>query len=404
MSYNHSSVPRVLLAGIGGYGSLYTETLLTMQKEKSVQIAGMADPYPDAARSINAIRDAAIPLYSSPSQFWEDGNKADITMIASPIEFHAKQTLEALSHGSNVLCEKPLSGDWRDGAAIESAAKKAGKFVMIGYQWSYSKAVTGLKSDILAGVWGKPVRLKTLVLWPRTADYFTRGSGWAGRKYAPDGTPVFDSVANNAAAHYLHNMLYILGDRYDTSALPVTVRAQLSRANKIENFDTAAIRCIFADGTEALFLGSHCTERSYEPAFVYEFENGTISYDEKSEDKHCITGIMHNGTVIRYGNPFDDGTYKIRLAVENTFTDKPYLPCTAKTAVPHTAVINAIRDVPIADVPHDLKSEINNATVVSGLYDLMCSCYLEGKIPAETDFPEAGRIFAAPKSAGIAGI
>lgn len=385
MTHETLNLPRVLLTGIGGYGTIYTETLMSMQKENKIIIAGMADPYPETCRKIGEIREAGIPLYTSSAQFWDVGNKADITMIASPIAFHTRQIMEALSHGSNVLCEKPLSGDYRDGAMIEALAEKVGKFVMIGYQWSYNKAICALKADILAGVWGKPVQLKTLVLWPRPVSYFKRGSGWAGRKYDADGTPIFDSVINNATAHYLHNMLYILGDRFDTAAIPETVEVQLSRANEIENFDNAAVRCIFENGTEALFFASHSTDRSFDPAFVYKFENGTVTFDETNNNEHCITGMLNNGTEIRYGDPFEDSANKIYLAIENLSTKEPYLPCTVKTAVPHSAVVSAAQKTGIFNISQSLKSKDNKDTVVvSGLYELMTLCYRKGKMPAQT--------------------
>ena len=40
------------------------------------------------------------------------------------------------------------------------------KIVAIGYQWSFSDAIQKLKADVIAGIFGKPRRLKTLVLWP----------------------------------------------------------------------------------------------------------------------------------------------------------------------------------------------------------------------------------------------
>ncbi|MHB1152592.1 MAG: Gfo/Idh/MocA family protein [Eubacteriales bacterium] len=398
MTHESLRLPRVLLAGIGGYGTLYTDTLIDMQKENKIIIAGMADPYLDSCQKISKVKEAGIPLYTSTSQFWDAGNKADITMIASPIAFHTKQIMEALSHGTDVLCEKPLSGDYRDGAIIESLAGKAGKFVMIGYQWSYSKAISSLKADILAGIWGKPIQLKTLVLWPRPVSYFKRGSGWAGRKYDADGTPVFDSVINNATAHYLHNILYILGNRFDTALIPETVEVQLSRANEIENFDNAAVRCSFDNGAEALFLASHCTDRSYDPAFVYKFENGTVTFDETNNGEHCITGTLKNGSVIRYGDPFEDSANKIRLAIENVKTKDPYLPCNAKTAVPHSAVISAVQKTRIFDIPETLKSN-KDTVVVSGLYELMTLCYRQGKMPAETGIDSG--MFAAPETVRI---
>ena len=41
-------------------------------------------------------------------------------------------------------------------------------------------------------------------------------------------------------------MLYVLGKTPDTSAQPHSVTAELYRANPIENYDTAAIRCTTA--------------------------------------------------------------------------------------------------------------------------------------------------------------
>ncbi len=389
--------PRVFLAGIGGYGTLYAETLLRMRKDGEIVIAGMADPYPDSCEKLAEIKEEGIPLYDSASRFWNEGGQASLTMIASPIAFHTRQTLEALSHGSSVLCEKPLSGDYRDGGVIEELALKNGKFVMSGYQWSYSKAVTDLKADILAGVWGKPVRLKTLVLWPRPVSYFKRGSGWAGRKYDPDGTPVMDSVVNNAAAHYLHNMLYVLGDRFDTALMPESVTAQLSRANDIENFDSAAIRCRFGSGAEALFFASHCTDRVYNPSFVYRFENGTVTFNEDNTGGKTIAGTLDDGRVILYGDPYEDSSLKIRLAVKNITAAEPYLPCTAKTAVPHAAVVAAVQKTGIRDVPDRLKSAGSSDTVtVPGLYEAMTACYREDLLPAEAG--RGGMLFAPPET------
>ena len=43
------------------------------------------------------------------------------------------------------------------------------------------------------------------------------------------GNPIFDSPVSNACAHYLHNMLYVLGPTRETSAMPARVQAELTR-------------------------------------------------------------------------------------------------------------------------------------------------------------------------------
>ena len=87
---------------------------------------------------------------------------------------------------------------------MEAAARKDG-FIAVGYQWSYSSAIQKLKQDIHSGIYGKALQMKTIVLWPRNKAYFTRTTGWAGKVKASNGETIYDSVANNATAHYLHN-------------------------------------------------------------------------------------------------------------------------------------------------------------------------------------------------------
>src|SRR5690606_34582742 len=106
-----------------------------------------------------------------------------------------------------------------------------------------------------SGAFGKPKRLRTIVLWPRSDRYYARG--WAGKLRDQAGNLVMDSVANNATAHYIHNMFYVLGRATDESARPARVTAELYRANRIENYDTAAMRVHTEDGVELLYFGSH---------------------------------------------------------------------------------------------------------------------------------------------------
>ena len=167
-------------------------------------------------------------------------------LIVTPIHLHAEHTCFALRNGANVLCEKPLAGTLIDALAMHEAQREAsergGPFTAIGYQWSFSQAVQSLKRAILSGSLGRPVRMRTMVHQPRPIGYFRRND-WAGRIRTPDGHSVFDSPVNNASAHFLHNMFYLLGATRETSATPAWVQAELYRANAIENYDTAALRC-----------------------------------------------------------------------------------------------------------------------------------------------------------------
>ncbi|MBQ8758946.1 MAG: Gfo/Idh/MocA family oxidoreductase, partial [Clostridia bacterium] len=326
-----------------------------------------------------------IPIYKTMADFYNDGGKADIALIATPIKFHTENIITALENGSNVLCEKPLCGDEKDIEKIIEAREKSGKFVYIGYQWSHSSAIEALKKDIMSGKFGKPELLKTLVLWPRNADYFSRGTGWAGKIKDADGALIYDSIANNAAAHYLHNIFYVLGDSLNEAKAPISYKADLYRANKIENFDTAVIRCTFDNGAEALYVASHAINKNLNPVFDYKFEKGRVlfSQDETPSEiadaplykKDCINAIMNDGSVTEYGNPFENACRKVYLAADAVRGNGTEY-CGVETAAVHTRFINDLqKNAEIKDFDKTRIIVDGKMTYVDGLFEELIKKY-----------------------------
>ena len=207
--------------------------------------------------------------------------------------------------------------------------------------------------DISAGRYGRPKRLRTRVYWPRDEKYYSRSS-WAGRQRDQDGRPVFDSPANNACAHHLHNMFYVLGDAPQHSDWPRTVQAELYRAHPIENYDTIAFRCWTEHGTEILFFASHATKTQRDPAFAYEFETGTIHYGGKFGD--FIVAECADGTRVEYGSPASaESAEKLFDVLESIRNNTPVV-CGPEAAVRQTACIYAAQQSTpaIVDFPRDL--------------------------------------------------
>ena len=369
----------ILSVGIGGYGGVLNSELLRNGHNHGVEITAAVEPYADSCPLTAEFKHRNIPIYKTMEEFYANGGSADLALIATPIKFHTQNIITALENGSNVLCEKPLCGDEKDIDKIISAREKSGKFVYIGYQWSHSKAIEDLKNDIMSGKFGKAKILKTLVLWPRDADYFSRGTGWAGKIADSDGALIYDSIANNAAAHYLHNIFYVLGKNLNTAEAPASYSAKLYRANKIENFDTAVINCTFADGAKALYVASHAINKNLNPVFDYQFENGRIlfSQDEPPAEikdaslykKDCIKAIMADGTVMDYGNPFENACRKVYLAAEAIKgCGKEY--CGVETSAIHTRFINDLqKNADIVNFNADKIITDGKMTYVNGLFE-----------------------------------
>jgi predicted dehydrogenase len=264
--------------------------------------------------------------------------------------------------------------------------------VAVGYQWSFAEAILDLKADIQAGKLGQPIRLKSYVFWPRGTVYYGRNR-WAGRLKTDDGQWVLDSPVNNATAHYLHNMFFVLGDQPATTAMPVSVQAELYRANPIQNYDSAALRCMTDSGVEILFYAAHPISDNIGPVFEYEFEEAVVRYADRGAR---IIATYRDGRRHDYGDPFADDQRKLWLTAE-AIRNKDEVVCQPQTAVAHVLAMNGVQESKpdIVDYPADLLRTSGEITWVEGLLGDLKICYERNLLPAEAGditWASAGKI------------
>jgi predicted dehydrogenase len=377
---------RIALVGLGGYGEGYIQELLKSPANRGVQLVAGIDPAPERCQSLSELTRAGVSIYPSLRNFFSQDH-ADLVILSSPIHMHATQTCLSLAYGAHVLCEKPVCATIQDVRQMAEAEQRAGKLVAIGYQWSFTPAIQALKADIVAGVFGAPKRLKTCILWPRMASYYQRNR-WAGRIKSDSGEWVLDSPANNAMAHYLHNALYVLGASTNTSARPLSVQAELSRANPIENYDAAALRVVTEGNVEILFFGAHTVREEAHPTFSFEFEKATIQYTVNSD--RGITARMDNGSIRSYGDPNAPGAEweKLWQTVDTIRTGKPTV-CGIEAASSHTLCINGAQasskviSIPSEFVHQEAAGDSDSLTWVVGLREAFKRCYELNRLPTE---------------------
>lgn len=378
-------IPSILLVGVNGYANRYVENILLLQAQGKATLAGVVDPTASQSRHFAELSACGAPIVSTLAEFFDTGIQADLACIATPIGLHCEQTCDVLAHGINVLCEKPIAGSLEDADRMIAAEKASGKFLAIGFQMSFCKSIQGLKKDVLSGLFGAPIRFRTRVLWGRTARYFQRNS-WAGKKFDRAGHAVFDSPVNNATAHYLHNMLYVLGDRLDTAALPTSIEAHLLRANEVETFDTCVLK-LRAANTDLFFYTSHTVEKNRDPEFEFVFEKGTVRCTGEG-DQLSIVATFTDGSQKDYGNPCDTDDQKLFDCMAKTVDPSlPPLACTASTARPHLFCIESLKSVPVTLLPKEKTHTISLPDgdaflVVPGLYDRLMSAYDTWSIPS----------------------
>jgi predicted dehydrogenase len=381
----------ILLVGIGGYGNKYVEELLNHQDPANFEIAGVVEVNPDRSNFVQELKAKGIPFFSDMAAFYAEG-QADLAVISTPIQYHYEHVCAALSNGSHVLCEKPAAATVQDAQKMIEMEKKTGKFVAIGYNLSFNDQIQELKRDILSGLFGKPKRLKTIVLWRRALSYFQ--GGWKGRRKSASGDWILDSVVHNATSHFLHNMFYLTGSGTNESAKPVKLEAELYRANEIETFDTCAFKVTTSEDVEILYLASHTILSHEGPVFTFEFENAVITFAE-GEDDNNITAVFKDGTEKVYNSthssPLAD---KIRICVEAVKSGSHQIPCGLEAAYPQVLCVNAAMDA-IPEIPGFLPhlvhhDEATNAIWVEGLEAALWQCYDKWQLPSEAGLEWAG--------------
>ena len=270
------------LTGLGGYAGYVCDRILgdARSDHPAAKLVAVCDPEPERfARRVEDLRAAGISVVRDFAELLT--RDIDAVWLPLPIDLHFPYTEAALDAGKAVLCEKPAAGCVDDVDRMIAARDRTGLPVAIGFQDMYQPSVAVLKQRLVAGEFGRVVGARVIGCWPRSERYFGRND-WAGR-LRRDGRWVLDSPASNALAHFLHLALFLLGPSREQSAKPTSVAAELYRANRIENYDTCAMRfTVGGPGVEPevpLFIAyTHACATSVEPVVVVETEQAQISY------------------------------------------------------------------------------------------------------------------------------
>jgi hypothetical protein len=197
---------------------------------------------------------------------------------------------------------------------------------------------------------------------------------------------VLDGPANNAMAHFLHNLLYLGGPEIHLSARPRTVRAELYRAYPIESCDTAACRVNTDTGLEILMYASHVTETAIDPRFTLEFETASVTFDAKAGG---IIARNAAGLVKQYGAPDDSPQFtKLFEAIGAVYSPAPVV-CGPEAAMAQTLAVNGMHESVSAPVSFPdamvVRDDEAGRRYVPALNETLSQCYQRHLLPAEAD-------------------
>lgn len=375
----------IALTGLNGYGGHFVEVLLTEGSE-AYQLTAVVSRNPEKSEYFERIRQAGVSIYTDLASCLEQ-EEVQLVIIATPMHIHAQEAMLALDHNASVYCEKPLACTLSQYEAIIDKTKEKGQYAAVGFHWSYAPAIRALKQDLLAGKYGRVLSAKASAIWNRDQDYYAQ-STWKGRLVTSQGEPLYESVMSNCAAHSMHNILFLLGDKMNKSAQMLHPQASCFRAHDIQGFDTI---CLKGETKQQQTLYYTATTAADEPCpaeFEILCERAKIIYP--SNDKNEITayiedsGMEQSAEPVVYGNPEENRFQHFKEVVDSINTRKPLL-CDAETVLPFGRIVEWVNlNVPIQNIPEHMIIKEDRSLLVKGLSAILTTAYDQMK---ENPFP-----------------
>jgi predicted dehydrogenase len=263
--------------GCGAQGAIHLDAYLRIE---GVELVAVCDVDPERVERARTATGAAG--FADHVELLATGG-LDLVSICTMPATHREIACDALAAGAHVLCEKPMACTLSEAAAMAAAARRAGRYLTLGYNMRRMGSARLLKRAIDDGVIGRPLAIRAVMLYPQIP--------WWGRHYVKAANG--GGVVQADAGHCLDLALWTIG--YPS---PLTVSASVGRtfplkgaegspspeatlAYDVEDIASAHIR--LAGGAWMTLDVAWSADRA-EPLYGYEIvgERGTARFDPLS--------------------------------------------------------------------------------------------------------------------------
>ena len=315
---------RVIQVGVGLYGRSWAEIVAA---STGFELVGVVDAADEARAWANA--ELGVPAFRSLGRALRDVG-ADVVQIVSPPKTHAPLAEEALAAGCHVVVEKPLALTMPEGRAIEAAAARANRFVVVAQNYRYRRQPRGLKELVgrrelgrLLGI-GIACRRDLRAAWVSPHD-------WRGRMRHP--------YVVDMAIHHV-DMLRMIAGR---EVVRVDARGWRSPDGPFRHDASVAALLELDDGTPVAYEGTW-TEPRRETSWNGEWE--LIGGEGRATWTGSVRNSLH-GTVrvSRAGGPFTRLALPRIPALDRAGILADLRAAVASGRVPETAVADNLRSL-----------------------------------------------------------
>lgn len=145
---------RTTLVGCGAAAQkLYRKPLGKLERRGILRVTALVDRHAGHAEALRASFPHAA-VHDDLGRALEAG-RSELTLVLSPVQFHAEQAVLALRRGNHVLCEKPMAATGRGCDEMIAAAEEAGRALVVGMVRRFFPAFAQLRDLVARGALGE---------------------------------------------------------------------------------------------------------------------------------------------------------------------------------------------------------------------------------------------------------
>ena len=286
---------QTVLVGCGAISELYyAPACKELERQGLLQICAIVDPN----RPRIAVLQTHFPQALAADTLQEAlKRKPALALVASPVAFHAEQSIACSRAGLAVLCEKPMAADADQAQAMIDAARAAERPLAVGLMRRFFPATQTIKGMISESTLGK---VKSFCIaegvnfnWPaQSASFFKRATAGGG-------------VLIDIGAHALDLMLWWFGQ-------PTNVQYEDDAMGGLEANCRISIQ--YSD-----FCGEVRLSRDWPLSNIYriDFERGWVEW-RVGESEHIQMGFHHGPKFIIKGTLYEIEKTGIGRRASNT--------------------------------------------------------------------------------------
>jgi predicted dehydrogenase len=171
--------------GVIGVGSRGQHMMRMLLRVPGVRIAGLCDVYEPRIAEGRGVTGEQTPAYSDYRKMLE-ARDIDAVMVSTPLGLHAEHVVAALESGRPVYGEKSMGRTLEDCNRIRDAAKRTGKMLQIGLQYTYAPWYQEALNRIREGKIGQVTQINS---------YWHRNNNWR-RPVPPGGDAQLEHLLN----------------------------------------------------------------------------------------------------------------------------------------------------------------------------------------------------------------